>query len=99
MVSATGAPTVGEAGFGGTPGAIKGNGNGGTFSQAWNGTVWSTSPSRGVTNYGGGMSGGNTATSGIIAGGYIYPSTGPATASEEFTGETTAVNVKTLTQS
>ena len=99
LVSATGAPSGGAAGFGGTPGAIKANGNGGTFSQEWNGTSWGTAVSRANTNYGGGMSGGNTAASGIVTGGYIYPSTGPATGSEEFTGETTALNVKTLTQS
>ena len=92
LVSATGAPSGGAAGFGGTPGAIKANGNGGTFSQEWNGTSWGTAVSRANTNYGGGMSGGNTAASGIVTGGYIYPSTGPATGSEEFTGETITVN-------
>jgi len=95
----TNVPSGGEAGFGGTPGAIKGNGNGNTHSQEWSGTSWSTAASRANTNYGGGMSGGDTATSGIIVGGYIYPSTGPATGSEEFTGVTTALNVKDLTQS
>ena len=99
MVSATGAPSGGEAGFGGTPGAIKGNGNGGTFSQVWNGTAWATGVSRANTNYGGGMSGGNTAASGLITGGYIYPSTGPATGTEEFTGETTSANIVTVTTS
>jgi hypothetical protein len=91
LVTATGGPSGGAAGFGGTPGAIKANGNGGTFSQEWNGTSWGTAASRANTNYGGGMSGGNTAASGIVTGGYIYPSTGPATGSEEFTGETSAV--------
>ena len=91
LITATGGPSGGAAGFGGTPGAIKANGNGGTFSQQWNGTSWGTAPSRANTNYGGGMSGGNTAASGIVTGGYIYPSTGPATGSEEFTGETSAV--------
>ena len=89
LVTATGGPSGGAAGFGGTPGAIKANGNGGTFSQEWNGTSWGTAASRANTNYGGGMSGGNTAASGIVTGGYIYPLTGPATGSEEFTGETT----------
>ena len=42
---------------------------------------------------------GSVVLGGIIAGGYVYPNTGPTTASEEFTGETTALNVKTLTQS
>ena len=51
------------------------------------------------TNYGGGMSGGNTAASGIVTGGYIYPSTGPATASEEFTNVTETATAKTLTTS
>ena len=100
LVSATGAPSGGAAGFGGTPGAIKANGNGGTFSQEWNGTSWGTAVSRANTNYGGGMSGGNTAASGIVTGGYIYPSTGPANASEEFTGETVAAApASTLTTS
>ena len=46
------------------------------------------------------MSGGNTAASGIVTGGYIYPSTGPANASEEFTGETVAAApASTLTTS
>ena len=92
LVTATGGPSGGAAGFGGTPGAIKANGNGGTFSQEWNGTSWGTAVSRANTNYGGGMSGGNTAASGIVTGGYIYPLTGPATGSEEFTGETITAN-------
>ena len=45
------------------------------------------------------MSGGNTAASGIVTGGYIYPSTGPATASEEFTNVTSTITAKTLTTS
>ena len=45
------------------------------------------------------MSGGNTAASGIVTGGYIYPSTGPATGSEEFTGETTTLNYKNISSS
>jgi len=35
----------------------------------------------------------------LIAGGYVYPSTGATTASEEFTGATSAVNIEDFTTS
>tara|TARA_R100000655_G_scaffold265_4_gene1072 strand:+ start:1846 stop:3660 length:1815 start_codon:yes stop_codon:yes gene_type:complete len=63
--------------------------------QVYNGTAWTTTASlstgRGSAN---GMGAGNSASSMLVAGGNS-PST---TASEKFTAETIALNVKTLTQ-
>ena len=60
----------------------------------WNGTTWSTRPSISTGRHGGAGAGASS-TSGWIAGGQSPFKT----ATEEFTGETTALNVKTLTQS
>ena len=72
-----------------------GNATPNTTSLIYNGTSWVTGPSlatgRGSSN---GMGAGNSASSMLVAGGNS-PST---SASEKFTGETTALNVKTLTQ-
>ena len=60
----------------------------------WNGTTWSTRPSISTGRHGGAGAGASS-TSGWIAGGQSPFKN----ATEEFTGETTALNVKTLTQS
>ena len=64
---------------------------------AYDGTTWSTRPSmataRGIIGHGTA----GTSTSALATAGYAGP--GGQNATEEFTGETTAVNVKTLTQS
>jgi len=73
--------------FGGTPT---------TLTEGYDGTAWSTRPSMGTARYAlGGSSG--TSTSALGAGGYtpgVY-----SAATEEFTGETTALNYKTITTS
>jgi len=61
--------------------------------EGYDGTAWSTRPSMATSRGRGGMSG--TESSGVVFGG--NPSATNAT--EEWTGETTALNVKTLTQS
>ena len=64
--------------------------------QHYDGTTWSTAPNLSTAREIG--AGGGDSTTGLVAGGLTAP--GPATnATEQFTGETTAVNVKTLTQS
>ena len=73
-----------------------GNATPNTTSQQYNGTAWTTSPSlstgRSSAN---GMGAGSDSSSMLVAGG-----NSPSIAtSEKFTGETTALNVKTLTQS
>ena len=65
-----------------------------TATNHYDGTVWSTAP-----NVGTGRSGyaqGGTQTSGLICGGYTGSNT---TATEEFTGETTAANIADFTTS
>jgi len=67
--------------------------------QAYDGTAWSTRPSLGTGRYAVGGSGQGTTTSASAFGGLVpSPFTG-LTNTEEFTGETSALNVKTLTQS
>jgi len=63
--------------------------NGPTAVEEWNGTSWFTQASLSTGRFNGGQTG--TSTSGLVA--------GPPTATEEFTGETTALNLKTLTTS
>ena len=67
--------------------------------QGWDGTSWSTRPSLGTARYGIGGSNQGTTTAALAFGG-LYPSpfTG-LTNTEEWNGETSALNVKTLTQS
>jgi hypothetical protein len=60
----------------------------------WDGTAWSTRPSI-STGRGGGAGAGASSTSGWIGGGQSPFKT----ATEEFNGETSTINVKTLTQS
>ena len=72
--------------FGGTPT---------TLTEGYDGTAWSSRPSMGTARYAlAGSSG--TSTSALGCGGEVTPQTN---ATEEFTGETTAVNVKTITTS
>jgi len=72
--------------FGGTPT---------TLTEGYDGTAWSTRPSMGTARYAlAGSSG--TSTSALGCGGEVTPQTN---ATEEFTGETTAVNASTLTTS
>jgi len=67
-----------------------------TLVLGYDGTSWSTRPGISTARYGG--SNGNSTTSGAyFAGGGGGPPTRQLT--EEFTGETTTINVKTLTQS
>ena len=62
--------------------------------EAYNGTVWSTNPAlASIHTYGGGA---GTSTAGLIFGGNPSPK---SNATEEFTGETTSLNLKTITDS
>ena len=72
--------------FGGTPT---------TLTEGYDGTAWSSRPNMGTARYAlAGSSG--TSTSALGCGGEVTPQTN---ATEEFTGETTATNVKTITTS
>ena len=87
------------SGSGSNPSAIFASGQSQPVGQAWDGTAWATSPNRGTGSVGGIFAAGIDSTSALVSGGYVYPSTGPTTASELFTGETTALNIKTFTTS
>jgi len=66
------------------------------ISEQWNGSVFVTGVNMTTARYTGGRAG--TATAGLVAGG--YPGGDPsANATELYTGETTAINPKTLTTS
>ena len=65
-----------------------------TSTEGYDGTTWSTRPNMASARYE--AAAGGSATSGFVAGGFTSTN---VTTTEEFTGETTAVNVKTLTQS
>ena len=67
-----------------------------TATELYDGTSWITQASMATAR--GQTGGGGTSTSAIVYGGSPPPS-GGSDATEEFTGETTALNVKTLTQS
>jgi len=75
-------------------GSMGGNSGAVGFYQ-WNDTAWSTLPNMGT---GGDRGGAGTLTGAIAFGGY-HPGTPRLAATEEFTPESTALNVKTLTQS
>jgi hypothetical protein len=62
--------------------------------QHYDGTTWATRPLLGTARFD--SAGSGTGTAAMVAGGAEPANT---TAVEEFTGETTALNVKTLTQS
>ena len=68
--------------------------------SGYDGTAFSTRPSMGTARYGAGPTTAGTTTSSIAAGGGRNPQSPAAQSiSEEFTGETTAANVKTITTS
>jgi len=69
--------------------------SGGTGYFQWNDTAWSTMPNMGT---GGDRGGAGTLTAAIAFGGY-HPGEPRMNDTEEFTAETSAVNVKTLTTS
>ncbi len=75
-------------------GSMGGNSGAVGFYQ-WNDTAWSTLPNMGT---GGDRGGAGTLTGAIAFGGY-HPGTPRLAATEEFTPESTVLNVKTLTQS
>ena len=102
MVTALGQCTDGT--FGTTSAAIQcggktspSPGNAVTTAQTWNGTNWATSPNLGQARKSQSTSGSTTA--GFIAKGQTAAIPTALTSSEEFTAETSALNVKTLTQS
>ena len=67
------------------------------LTQAYDGTSWSTRPLMSTGRYNLASSLQGTTSSSMVFGG--NPGSSYSNATEEFTGETTSVNVKTLTQS
>ena len=63
----------------------------------WNGTIWSTGPSIATRRYQPGHGGNGKGATGIITGGHT--GTAFTNATEEFTLESTALNLKTVTDS
>ena len=101
-------PLIGEAGGrligGGSGGAEpprekKGTGDAQTDVQFWNGTTWATSPSLATARSNGAR--GGTTSAGLVCGGYPHDPSPPGQgiATEEFTPETTAVNIVDITTS
>ena len=94
-------------GMGGTQTAalLAGGGNPGSgafvaLSQGWDGSSWFTQPSLGTARAYGAQGGVGTSTAGIVFNGQLSaPPYANTALTEEFTGETTSLNVKTLTQS
>jgi len=83
-----------------TAGVIAGGGNYETTSAIWNGSVWSTNPSLATGGAVGAMGPIGTATSGLVCGGQgAPPSYTNINATEEFNGETTALNYKNISSS
>ena len=74
-----------------------GTGDKQTNAMVWDGTTWATSPSLSIGRSSGAR--GGTFSAGLVCGGYPYSPSPHAISTEEFTGETTAVNVKTVTTS
>ena len=71
-----------------------------TDTQEWNGTSWFTQPSLGTARNAGAQGGVGTATTGIAFGGQgSAPPYAVQNGTEEFTPESTSVNVKTITTS
>tara|TARA_R100001594_G_scaffold150259_1_gene210749 strand:+ start:891 stop:2702 length:1812 start_codon:yes stop_codon:yes gene_type:complete len=68
-----------------------------TTTNHYDGTSFFTAPNMGTARYGYGQAG--DSSSSLIFGGAPGPGSAITNATEEFTGETTALNVKTLTQS
>tara|TARA_R100001594_G_C4046529_1_gene264222 strand:+ start:1219 stop:3117 length:1899 start_codon:yes stop_codon:yes gene_type:complete len=98
-ITSAGAPsTSGCQGTNQSPAAScgsMGGTSGGTGYFQWNDTAWSTLPNMGT---GGDRGGAGTLTAAIAFGGY-HPGEPRMDDTEEFTAVTTAMNVKTLTQS
>jgi len=69
-----------------------------TSTEIYDGSVWSTNPSMATGRYGLSSSETSSTTNAFAAGGTILPYNSTA-ATEEFTGETSALNIKTLTTS
>ena len=83
--------------FGGTPGISGGAGSGYEEVQGYDGTSWSTRPSMSAARAA--MRGtGGTSTAAYGGGGYTGPGSNTGV-TEEFTGETSALNIKTITTS
>ena len=76
-----------------------GTGDAQTDSQFWNGTTWATSPSLATARSSGAR--GGTTSAGLVCGGYPHDPSPPGQgiATEEFTPETTAVNIVDITTS
>jgi len=89
FIGGFGTQTDGTAVGGGTPSYV-------ATAAGYDGTAWSTRPSAAYAA-GRTQTAGANGSAGLRAGG--GPNTSQRDGSEEFTGETTAVNVKTLTQS
>jgi hypothetical protein len=86
---------AGSAGATSDSNIVFGGGPALTVTEGYDGTAWSTRPSLGTGR--GSTNGNGIATAGLMVSG--GPPSGTTTATEEFTGETTSANVKTLTQS
>ena len=63
----------------------------------WNGTIWSTGPAMAARRYQPGHGGGGIGTSLLVSGGHTGSAYSNAT--EEFTPESTSINLKTITDS
>ena len=75
-----------------------GSNNSSAITQGYNGTAWFTQPSLATARTN--AQGFGTSANAVACGGHAYPgSPGTITATEEFTGETTGVNVKTISTS
>jgi hypothetical protein len=67
------------------------------FTNHYDGTVWATAPSLGTARSGACQ--GGTQAAGLVAGGISSLPSTRTNVTEEFTGETTSLNIETLTQS
>ena len=95
MISPTTSFGGSSAGTQSDSGAFGGNPNL-AITTGYNGTVWSTRPTMGTGRMK--LGGFGTASAAASFGGTAGPTTG-VTTTEEFTGETTAINLKTITDS
>ena len=74
-------------------------GSHGTQSATYNGTVYTTAPSLATGRQNGGVSASATSSTSTYFGGHLPGSPKDSNATEEFTAETTALNLKTITDS
>jgi hypothetical protein len=74
-----------------------GSNNSTAATQGYNGTSWFTQPSLATARTNG--QGFGTSTNAVACGGHAYPGGTVINATEEFTGETTSLNLKTITDS